>query len=194
LTDAAAFSFYPTKNLGALGDGGLVASTHEQTMERVKALREYGWNQHRFISEFNGVNSRLDELQAAFLRVRLPFLEAANRRRAQIASAYEHGLARTGLILPTPRAGTTHVYHQYVIRHPHRDDLASRLRQSGIATGVHYPVPVHRQPAYEGRCPVGPAGLEATERAAREVLSLPMYPELDDASVAEVIDAIRRAL
>ena len=193
LTDAAAFSFYPTKNLGAMGDGGLVASAAEQTMERVRILREYGWRQ-RFISEVTGVNSRLDELQAAFLRVRLPFLEAANRRRAVIASAYESGLAHSGLILPVQRAGVTHVYHQYVVRHPYRDDLAARLRQAGIGTGVHYPVPVHCQPAYEGRCTPGPAGLEATEKAAREVLSLPMYPELDDASVAEVIDAVLRVL
>jgi dTDP-4-amino-4,6-dideoxygalactose transaminase len=194
LTDAAAFSFYPTKNLGCLGDGGLVASGHEPIIQRAKALREYGWGQQRFVSEVKGTNSRLDELQAAFLRLRLPLLQAANHRRARIAATYQHGLSGTGLVLPAPRAGTTHVYHQYVVRHAHRDELAARLRQAGIATGVHYPVPIHRQPAYEGRCPVGPAGLEATEKAAREVLSLPMYPELDDAAVAAVIDAVRRLL
>jgi dTDP-4-amino-4,6-dideoxygalactose transaminase len=191
LANAAAFSFYPTKNLGALGDGGLVATASEETAVRLRMLREYGWKQ-RFISEIAGVNSRLDELQAAFLRVRRPFLEAANQRRMAIAAAYDRGLADTGLGLPIQRSGTTHVYHQYVVRHPKRDDLQSRLRQAGIATNVHYPVPVHCQPAYLGRCSVGAEGLAVTEAAAREVLSLPIYPELDDESVAEVIGAVRR--
>ena len=191
--DAAAFSFYPTKNLGALGDGGLLASADVELAARAKMLREYGWKL-RYISEISGVNSRLDELQAAYLRLRLRFLEAGNQRRAAIASAYDEGLADTGLVLPTQRAGTTHVYHQYVIRHPDRDGLQSRLRQRGIGTGIHYPVPVHRQPAYRDRSNIGAAGLDITEKAARDVLSLPMYPELDDASVAEVIDVIGKVI
>jgi dTDP-4-amino-4,6-dideoxygalactose transaminase len=190
---AAAFSFYPTKNLGALGDGGLVAAADPAVAARIRSLREYGW-ERRYVSERPGVNSRLDELQAAILRVGLPFLEAGNRRRREIAAAYTAGLAGTGLALPTARPGTTHVFHQYVIRHPDRDGLQARLKSLGVVTLVHYPVPVHEQPAYRERCAVGPAGLAATERAAREILSLPMHPELDDAAVAAVIEAVRRSL
>jgi dTDP-4-amino-4,6-dideoxygalactose transaminase len=192
LSDAASFSFYPTKNLGAIGDGGMVVAAREETGARLRMLREYGW-QHR-ISTLPGINSRLDEIQAAYLRVRLTHLQAGNKRRAAIAAAYDRGLARTGLVLPTQRVGTTHVYHQYVIRHPERDELRSRLRKLGIGTNIHYPVPVHCQPAYRERCRTSPAGLAATEAAAREVLSLPMYPELDDGCVAQIIEAVCKAV
>jgi dTDP-4-amino-4,6-dideoxygalactose transaminase len=190
---AAAFSFYPTKNLAALGDGGMVAAGEAEIAERVRSLRQYGWRRGR-ISETAGVNSRLDELQAAFLRVHLEHLEAANRRRAKIAAAYTAGLRGTGLSLPVERPGTTHVYHQYVLRHPERDALRARLEAHGVLTNVHYPLPVHQHPAYLGRCANGPGGLDASEAAAREVLSLPMFPELDDAAVAAVIDAVRASL
>lgn len=192
LGDAAAFSFYPTKNLGAVGDGGLVATRHEGMAARVRMLREYGWQDR--ISLEAGVNSRLDELQAACLRVGLTHLEAGNRRRAEIAASYDQGLKRSGLVLPTQRPGTTHVYHQYVVRHPARDALRARLQERHIGTNVHYPMPVHLQPAYRGRCAIGPAGLDASEAAAREVLSLPMHPELDDESIARVIDAVNAAV
>jgi dTDP-4-amino-4,6-dideoxygalactose transaminase len=191
--EAASFSFYPTKNLGAIGDGGMVVSAGEEIAARVRMLREYGWKE-RYISLCAGINSRLDELQAAYLRLRLPLLEAGNRRRAAIAAAYDRGLARTGLVLPAQRTGMTHVYHQYVVRHPNRDELRMRLKKLGVGTNIHYPVPVHRQPGYGDRCGVGPGGLQATERVAREVLSLPVYPELDDASVEEIIDAVRKSV
>ncbi len=187
--NAAAFSFYPTKNLGAIGDAGLVAVPDEETAARARSLREYGWRQ-RYISETQGINSRLDELQAACLRVRLRYLQDGNLRRATIAAAYDRGLADSGLILPTQRPGTTHAYHQYVVRCHDRDGLRSRLQQRGVATGIHYPLPVHCQPAFRERYSPGPGGLEVTERVAREVLSLPLYPELDDASVAKVIETI----
>ncbi len=189
---AAAFSFYPTKNLGAFGDGGMVTTADGEVAERVRQLREYGW--HRRISERPGVNSRLDELQAAMLRVRLTHLDHGNARRTQIAAAFTRGLQGTGLTLPAPVDGTTHVYHQYVVRSTDRDGLQARLNERGIGTLVHYPIPVHLQPAYRERMPIGCAGLEVTERAAREVLSLPMYPELDDVAVAEVIGAVRAVL
>jgi dTDP-4-amino-4,6-dideoxygalactose transaminase len=189
---AAAFSFYPTKNLGAMGDGGLVATRHEAPAAQVRMLREYGWKDR--ISRAAGVNSRLDELQAAFLRVGLGHLAAGNRRRAEIAAAYDRGLARSGLALPTQRHGTTHVYHQYVVRHRDRDGLRARLQERSIGTNVHYPMPVHLQPAYRDRCTIGPGGLGASEAAAREVLSLPMHPELDDESIAQVIDAVNAVL
>ena len=193
LGDAAAFSFYPTKNLGCLGDGGMVSSKNAGVANRARSLRQYGWREDR-VSELAGINSRLDEMQAAILRLRLRYLDEGNRRRLGIATAYDQGLRKTGLSLPQVRPGCTHVYHQYVIRHPDRDALKARLASVGVGTSVHYPLPVHAHPAYLGRCRIAPSGLPATEAAAREVLSLPMYPELSDAGVAEVIDAVCRSL
>jgi dTDP-4-amino-4,6-dideoxygalactose transaminase len=190
LGDAATFSFYPTKNLGAIGDGGMVVSRDRDLLEKVRCLRQYGWHS-RYISDVPGVNSRLDELQAAVLRVRLPHLRADNERRAQIAAAYDKGLADTGLILPVRQADTTHVYHQYVVRSSGRDRLQAGLAEKGIGVNIHYPTPVHCQPAYSGRCEKDPEGLHATETVAGEILSLPMFPELSDASVDEVIAAVR---
>jgi dTDP-4-amino-4,6-dideoxygalactose transaminase len=126
------------------------------------------------------------------LRYRLPRLEGENRRRAAIAAAYDRGLAGTGLTLPGPAHAAPHTDHQYVVRHPDRDRLRERLREAGIGTNIHYPVPVHLQPAYADRVELDPERLPQTERAARDVVSLPMYSELDDASVARVVDALRR--
>jgi dTDP-4-amino-4,6-dideoxygalactose transaminase len=150
-------------------------------------LRQYGWRQH-YVSDAVGVNSRLDEVQAAVLRVKLAHLDAANARRAAIASRYDESL-RT-LTRPARRPGATHVFHQYVVRTPERDAVRARLRERGIATGVHYPVPVHRQPSYRERVALGPAGCRASEAAAAEVMSLPVHPELTDAQVARVCDAL----
>jgi dTDP-4-amino-4,6-dideoxygalactose transaminase len=188
--DLAAFSFYPTKNLGALGDGGMVVTGDDALAERVRELREYGWRQ-RYVSALPGLNSRLDELQAAVLRVKLGALERDNACRAAIAEAYDRGLAGLPLTLPARRAETTHVFHQYVVRSPGRDALRAALGDRAIGANIHYPVPVHRQPAYAGRLAIGPSGLGETERAAREVLSLPIYPQLADAAVERVIAAVR---
>lgn len=193
LADAAAFSFYPTKNLGCLGDGGMVSSRNAEVANRVRELRQYGWNADR-VSKTPGINSRLDEIQAAILRLRLRYLAEGNRRRSEIAAAYTQGLSKTGLTLPSVRPGCGHVYHQYVIRHPERDGLKARLAEVGVSTNIHYPLPVHAHPAYLGRCRIAPTGLQATEAAAREILSLPMYPELSHAGVAEVIDAVCRSI
>jgi dTDP-4-amino-4,6-dideoxygalactose transaminase len=188
--DVAAFSFYPTKNLGAFGDGGMVVAGDTERIQQVRRLRQYGW-ESRYISDVPGVNSRLDELQAAILRVRLPYLDAGNRRRAAIAAAYDEGLAGTGLVLPKTHAAATHVYHQYVVRHPDRDRFQERLKKNGIGTNIHYPVPVHRQPAYAGRFDIDPGGLETTDAVATQILSLPMYPELGDVVVAHIVDTVR---
>jgi dTDP-4-amino-4,6-dideoxygalactose transaminase len=184
--DAATFSFYPTKNLGAIGDGGAIVTRDPAVATRVSALRQYGWTRH-YISDEIGVNSRLDELQAAILRVKLGFLDAANARRRDIARAYD---AVLGARAPRRRRGSEHVYHLYVVRTPGRDQMQARLRERGVGSGVHYPVPVHLQPAYAGRVPLGPAGCAETERAAAEVLSLPLYPELTDEQVIQVCRAI----
>jgi len=186
--DLSCFSFYPTKNLGALGDGGLVATSDAAMADRVRLLREYGWAE-RYVSHFPGMNSRLDELQAAILRVKLPHLDSDNARRAQIAARYDEALANSGVVTPKRRGGATHVYHLYVARCPRRDELRSFLREQGVAAQVHYPVPVHLQPAYCGRGRV-PAPLAETQRAAREVLSLPIYPEMTDAEIGVVTEPV----
>jgi dTDP-4-amino-4,6-dideoxygalactose transaminase len=153
---------------------------------RIAALRQYGWRRH-YISDEVGVNSRLDELQAAILRVKLPQLDAGNARRRDIAKAYD---AVLGPRAPRRRKGSEHIYHLYVTRVPDRDQVQARLRGRGVGSGVHYPVPVHLQPAYAGRVALGPAGCVETERAAAEILSLPLYPELTNEQVATVCAAI----
>jgi dTDP-4-amino-4,6-dideoxygalactose transaminase len=191
--DVATFSFYPTKNIGAVGDGGMVVANNVELIQQVRRLREYGW-QRRYISDVPGINSRLDELQAAVLRVKLPYLDAGNRRRAAIAAAYNEGLAGTGLVMPKRRPDATHVYHQYVVRHAERDRLRAQLRDKGIGTNIHYPMPVHRQPAYAKRFEVRSDELGTTDAVASQILSLPMYPELSDLMVRNVVDTLRSLL
>lgn len=187
---AAAFSLYPTKNLGALGDGGILATPDPELAGRIAAIRQYGWKR-RYISDLQGVNSRLDEVQAAILRVKLQHLDAQNDRRRQIAAAYDKALAGSRhLTPPVRRPHAHHVFHLYVLRHPRRDEMMMSLKAHGIGTGIHYPMPVHTQPAYQGRVALGPANCAETARAAQEVFSLPMYPELSDEAVARVCDAL----
>jgi hypothetical protein len=190
--DVAAFSLYPTKNLGALGDGGIIATHDAARAERLAALRQYGWRRH-YISDEEGVNSRLDEIQAAILRVKLRYLDQQNARRAAIAARYDAALAGCAALRPPARRpGASHVFHLYVARAANRAEAQAALRARGIASGIHYPMPVHLQPAYKGRVALGPAGCAATERAAAEVLSLPMFPELTDAQVDAVCAALAR--
>ena len=191
--DLAAFSFYPTKNLGAFGDGGMVVTGDAALAQRVAELRQYGWRE-RYVSATTGVNSRLDPLQAAILGVKLRRLDADNAAREAIAALYDAGLGATALARPARPPGGTHVFHQYVVRHAKRDALREALRRGGVGTGIHYPVPVHLQPAYAGRISIGPGGLGESERAAAEVLSLPIYPQLDAADARRVIAALRDAL
>jgi dTDP-4-amino-4,6-dideoxygalactose transaminase len=187
--DIAAFSFYPTKNLGALGDGGVVVTNDAGLAERVRLLREYGWRE-RYVSEIAGMNSRLDELQAAVLRVKLKHLDEENEQRRQIARVYDEKLAAAPLQLPELQNNVSHVYHQYVLRTAARDQLKERLKEQGIGTLIHYPVPVHQQPAYQNRVLIGSGGLPETERAARRVLSLPMFPQLTSEQVERVCQTI----
>jgi len=182
------FSLYPTKNLGALGDGGAVVTADAGLAAEVAALRQYGWRQH-YISDSAGVNSRLDEVQAAILQVKLAHLDAHNASRQAIAGAYDAALP-AHIAPPARRAGGTHVFHQYVVRVAARAEVQARLREMGIGTGVHYPMPVHTQPAYAGRVALGPAGCRASEIAAAEVMSLPMYPELTEAEIARICVAL----
>ena len=186
----ATFSLYPTKNLGALGDGGIVATNDAAMARRIAALRQYGWHQH-YISEEVGVNSRLDELQAAILRVRLGHLDAGNAARGRIAVAYDAALP-AGWAAPTRRAGAVHVFHQYVLQSSDRAAVQAQLRATGVATGIHYPQPVHLQPAYHGRVALGPSGCAATAAAAARVFSLPMYPELTEQQMAQISAALAK--
>jgi dTDP-4-amino-4,6-dideoxygalactose transaminase len=190
--DIAAFSLYPTKNLGALGDGGVVATDDPALAARMAALRQYGWRA-RYISDEPGVNTRLDELQAAILRVRLGALDAQNARRGAIAARYDAALAGSAIAAPARRPRTRHVFHQYVVRTQRRDAVQAALAASGIGTAIHYPVPIHRQPAYAGRVALGPGGCPNTDAVAREILSLPMYPQLDDRQVDRICAALAAA-
>jgi dTDP-4-amino-4,6-dideoxygalactose transaminase len=187
----ACYSLYPTKNLGALGDGGVLTTDDAALADRIGAIRQYGWKE-RYVSAEVGVNSRLDEIQAAILRVKLTALDAGNARRQAIAAAYDAALAGSRLAPPARRADAGHVFHQYVLRVPDRGTVMARLRAEGIATAIHYPQPVHLQPAYRDRVALGPAGCAETARAAGEVMSLPMFPELTDAQVEQVCGALRR--
>ncbi|MFA5058938.1 MAG: DegT/DnrJ/EryC1/StrS family aminotransferase [Opitutaceae bacterium] len=185
--DAAAFSFYPTKNLGAIGDGGAVATNDLRLAEQIRLLRQYGWRQ-RYVSEVPGKNSRLDELQAAILRVKLARLDADNSRRRALAGEYLRRLAPARLELPPPAAGGEPVWHQFVVRTPAREALRAHLAGAGIQTAVLYPVPIHRQPAYRD----DRLHLPVTERVCRELLCLPIYPALTAAEVDAICQQILR--
>ena len=156
--------------------------------QAARQIRQYGWQQ-RYISEVPGINTRLDEVQAAILRVKLAALDAENARRRHIAARYDHELTGAPLRLPTVHGDVTHVYHQYVVRSPERDALAAHLRSQGIGTLVHYPQPVHCQPAYRDRIAVH-GTLTQSEAAAAQVLSLPIFPEMTDADVDVVVAAV----
>lgn len=185
--DFAAFSFYPTKNLGAFGDGGALVSSRGELLAKAERMRQYGWRE-RYISETSGFNSRLDELQAAFLRVRLSRLDEDNAWRRRLATLYGEGLQDAMVSLPTETFGR-HVFHQYVVRSDRRDQLKSYLEDHGVMTAIHYPLPVHLQPAYIGRLPSGP--LPETEVLCQQILSLPMYPGLSEEDVEKVCSLIR---
>jgi dTDP-4-amino-4,6-dideoxygalactose transaminase len=184
---AAAFSFYPTKNLGALGDGGAVVTDDQDLALRVRRRRNYG-KESKYVNAVVGYNSRLDELQAALLRVKLPHLARWTAERRWIASLYDDLLAGSGAVPPAADEG--HVYHLYVVRSEARDALRNHLAAAGVGTQIHYPTPVHRQVAYREGARRG-GSLDMTERLAREVLSLPAYPGLEEAQVREVADAVR---
>lgn len=186
--DIGCFSFYPSKNLGAYGDGGLLLTRDPALAEQARLLRNYG-QMRKYFHCIRGYNSRLDELQAAVLEVKLPYLDEWNDMRRRIAARYDAGINAPHVTLPGTGEDVRHVYHLYVIRTPYRDALCEWLSGRGIRTQIHYPVPIHRQAAYKY---LGlPSGtLPVTERVCDEVLSLPMYPELTDIQVDWVIESI----
>ena len=175
--DAGAFSFYPTKNLGAFGDAGIVVTNDSQLNEKITLLREYGWRR-RYVSDFVGVNSRLDTLQAAILKVQLPSLDESNASRSSIAVEYTKKLQQNPKFeCPKVADGTSHVFHQYVIRTTNRNKLQIQLKERGVGSLVHYPFPIHQQRAYSNP-KFRPFSLYHTEKAVDEILSLPMFPQL----------------
>jgi dTDP-3-amino-3,4,6-trideoxy-alpha-D-glucose transaminase len=186
------FSFYPSKNLGALGDGGMIATNDAELAAKLRRLRMYGWEKRYYTVDSGGINSRLDEIQAALLRVKLRHLAAWNNARRRIAQRYNQLLADTGLLLPEPPSDERHVFHLYVVQTEQRDRLQAALRQRGVETAIHYPRPAHLQPVYQGLAE--PGSLPVTEKLADTVLSLPIYPELTDAEVDAVAAAVREAL
>jgi dTDP-4-amino-4,6-dideoxygalactose transaminase len=186
--DVAAFSFYPTKNLGALGDGGMVVTRDPHLSDQVRQLREYGWKQ-RYVSDIPGTNSRLDEMQASILRVKLRHLSQDNERREWLSRVYLEELKGSCLRLPAGFPNGVHAWHLFVVAHQHRDELLGFLRERGIGTAIHYPLPVHLQPAYRDRILLR-LPLPNTEKAAAQVLSLPLYPELPIESAKRVADTV----
>jgi dTDP-4-amino-4,6-dideoxygalactose transaminase len=188
--DAGCFSFYPTKNLGALGDGGMVVSNDADLAVRIRQRRQYGWDGQRMAPE-TGINSRLDPIQAAVLSAKLPALDADNARRRAIALRYAQGLAGLPVAAPAGRAECEPVFHLYVIECASPPALMKSLEDRGIGTGIHYRVPVHKQAGYASRVGVPVDGLPVTEQLAGHVLSLPMYPELGDDDVDRVIAAVQ---
>jgi dTDP-4-amino-4,6-dideoxygalactose transaminase len=189
--DVVAWSFYPGKNLGALGDAGSVTTNDARIADRIRVLRNYG-SRLKYVNEVQGYNSRLDPLQAAALRVKLKVLDAWNARRTEIAARYTSELGDTRLTLPEIAAGADPVWHLYVVQHPERDVFQKKLQLAGIGTLIHYPIPPHLQSAYSG---AGFAGgqFPIAEKMATRLLSLPIGPQLSDSAVTSVIAAIRDA-
>jgi len=189
LGDAAGWSFYPGKNLGALGDAGAVTTNDDDLAEKVRSLRNYG-SKVKYHNQIKGYNSRLDELQAAFLRVKLKYLDEWNDRRARVARQYTEMLKETTLVLPYVSAGMQPAWHVFVVRCQQRGQLQEFLQINGVGTLIHYPLPPHLQPAYH-ELGLSAGSFPITERIHREVLSLPMGPHLPQADLQRVVDLIK---
>ena len=186
--DYGAFSFYPSKNLGAYGDGGAVLTGDLDGARRLVMLRNYG-QRKRYYHKIIGINSRLDEMQAAILLAKLGLLDVWNRRRRAIAGFYSRAITNSRVTKPSVMPYGGHVFHLYVIRHPDRDALVGRLRDGGVGTAIHYPVPVHLQEAY-AELGYGEGSFPASERLAGEIVSLPVFPQLSDEELAGVADVV----
>ena len=187
------FSFYPTKNLGAVGDGGMITTKDAKLALRIQRLRQYGWDKDR-VTEEVGVNSRLDELQAAILNIKLKHLDADNKRRREIANQYNMLLDELELVLPVESPDTLHVYHQYVVTCENRNQIKKQLSERKIYAGIHYALPGHLHRGYAHRCVLPDAGLPVTEQTVKKILSLPIYPELAHDQVLRVISNLSQIL
>lgn len=188
LGDAAGFSFYPGKNLGALGDGGAITTSDDSLADRLRVLRNYG-SRVKYHNEIKGFNSRLDELQAAFLREKLAVLDDWNGRRMEAVATYRTELAESGVLLPFVPDGIEPAWHLLAVQHERRDALQSALTRAGIGTVIHYPIPPHRQPAYQ-EMQLGVGALPLSEEIHDRVLSLPLWPQISRTNVLEVCSAV----
>ncbi len=186
IADATAFSFYPTKNLGALGDAGAITTNDAPLAKKIRHLRNYG-SEIKYKNDFQGFNSRMDELQAAILRIKLPFLDAENRRRRAIAAQYFAAIKPTLLQLPDSSTISDDAWHLFVVRHPQREALAKHLLAHGVQTNIHYPTPIHKQDAYTS---LKHLSLPITEMIHEQVLSLPLNPTLSNLEVEQIIAAV----
>lgn len=191
LATAGCFSFYPTKNLGACGDGGMIVTNNGELAENLRLLRNYG-QVKKYRHDLVGINSRLDEIQAAILRVKLKHLEAWNERRRELASLYDGLLADSAAIGPVEKGYARHVYHQYVIRCSDREKLQQHLLENQIQTLIHYPIAIHRQKAYDS-VDAG-VSLPVTEEVCDQILSLPLYPTLTEDQVSRIAEEVRKCL
>ena len=185
------FSCYPTKNLGAIGDAGLVTTNDNSLAKKIRMLREYGWEKR--VSKFTGRNSRLDEIQAAVLRVKLKHLDADNQKRRQLAKYYTDQLSDLPIFLPDIRAEVEAVFHLFVIQVEDRQELLENLKEEGIQVGVHYPVPVHLQPAYQDIISTA-CDMSATEKLTQRIISLPIYPELSMNDAETIVTVLKKLL
>jgi dTDP-4-amino-4,6-dideoxygalactose transaminase len=190
--DISCFSFFPTKNLGGIGDGGAVVTNRWDLIEKIKAMREYGWNSERISNSVSGV-SRLDEIQAGILRIKLKYLDASNAKRSKIALKYKSHLEDLPIRIPRVHSNRFHVFHLYVIEVENRNSVLTELQTLGINAGIHYKVPNHKHPAFQGYLRKN-SNLEITERACNTILSLPMYPEISDQQIIRICKGLKEAI
>lgn len=186
--DVSCFSFYPTKNLGAYGDGGIILTNSKHLAEKAKSLRMYGMKKTYYATE-EGFNSRLDEIQAAILRIKLPYLEIWNKKREAIANFYNKHIKNDLIKLPQIRNKADHVFHLYIIRTKERDRLKKHLQENGVGYGIHYEYPIHKQPPYKNYATKNNE-LKESEKAAKEILSLPIFPELTGDEIKYIVKVI----
>jgi dTDP-4-amino-4,6-dideoxygalactose transaminase len=186
--DVGCFSFYPTKNLGAYGDGGMIVTSNGRFAEHAKELRKYGMKEN-YYSHNEGFNSRLDEIQAAILNTKLPHLDAWNARRKEIADFYIKNITNKNIVLPRTRPGTNHVFHLFVVRTEYRIQLLKHLADNGVGFGIHYEHPIHLQEAYKF-LKYDIDSLPQTESTAKEIVSLPIFPELTNEEILHIVETI----
>jgi dTDP-4-amino-4,6-dideoxygalactose transaminase len=187
--DIGCFSCYPTKNLGAIGDAGLITTNSSKLANKIKMLREYGWKNRTSI--FPGRNSRLDELQASILRIKLKYLDLDNQKRRNIAKLYYDQLSSLPIVLPFISSNVEPAFHLFVVQVEKRQSLLNFLEQEGIIAGIHYPLPIHRHPAYEGRIMTS-KNMSITEALVHKIISLPIYPELSNSETDKIVSTLKR--
>lgn len=188
--DIGCFSFYPTKNLGGYGDGGMIVTNNKRLANKCQMIRQHGWEKH-YISKLKGLNSCLDELMAAVLRIKLKHLNKNNKKRRKIAAFYNKSLNKKDLILPQVRKNSTHTYHQYVVLSKKRDQLKKYLEKNNIYPGIHYPQPIHLQPAYKNRIKIS-EDLAVSEKLCQQILSLPIFPEIKYSQIKHIIKTVNK--